>query len=452
MTTRGESLYPSASIVLEGLSTSLLIRTNPASPAALISMANPVSNGPGQIDEMRILKEAYLQSTKLVNRQGDDIERLIKSVRSLKAELQEIKVRVESLEATDPYQTVPNKIQDGVHSTAARTPTLSGSLPRRPHYVAHSVHEIDMSGTIAASSNTVEGSPWQQTNNNVTAAGPLERSPVTSRKNQSASIESLGPGETLSLVDKPTNSSHALTGRRHGSTSFTKYVHPSAGTIESKAEQNESDTQQYLRRTVPMDDLDDVDYSSSDRSASPISYSGDIPDTVEIQSSLDHILDPVTPARPMPVASGRSRGSGRKGVSMGYKWIEDQRATPEWERDDWSGPETSKTTKDTAASPNPHSRTPTHARGQHAGRRGVSGSLGSHSASKRKSLQGPDGVEKQRDSEGYLIKADGSRDMRSARYRDRAIEENEAGDDALERTPKDGQPRKVMEQIHPERR
>ena len=133
-----------------------------------------------------------------------------------------------------------------------------------------------------------------------------------------------------------------------------------------------------------------------------------------------------------------------------HAWVEDLRETPEWERDDWTASDMVVQDGRTTDHATPARSTPSRPRGQQLGRRGVSGRPGSLSATKRRPLQDWDDTERQRDSEGYLLKADGSRDMRSARHRDKKSEETAAsgGGGGLYTTEHET----LMGEIHPERR
>ena len=421
------------------------------------------------VDQMRILREAYLQSSKLVNRQADDIDCLLESVRVLKSELHDVQVRVECLEAKS---TTASEEREQAISKSAQKSNMAGPLARRPIRHAMSRHSPadtrvtglqqnlsnetsrtlsdqsmrggKMGGTLIASSYTVEGSPRQHLHHDVVGLNAMEPSSHDSRR-QPPSIANLGPGETENLVDSLTTPSRSIGQSTQGPRDNLGTTIPTPGSVSN---QEILETQQYRKR-LRLNDTDDDDYISSSASTSLVSLSGRFPPTQDRQSSLNNILDPVTP-RLTVERPARSRESGRKGLRTEYAWVEDLRETPEWERDDWAASDMVVQDGRTIGPITPTRSTPSRPRGQKLGRRGVSGRPGSHSATKRKPLQDWDDTERQRDGEGYLLKADGSRDMRSARHRDRRSEETAIGGGVGGLYT--AQHEALMGEIHPERR
>ena len=422
------------------------------------------------VDQMRILREAYIQSNKLVNRQEHDLDRLLESVRVLKSELHDVQVRVECLEAKS---ITASKERELAISKSVQKSNMAGPLARRAirHTISHqsaadtratglqqnhgyetsrtlsdqTMRGVDMSGTVAASSYTVEESLRQQLRDDVGGLNAMEPSSHGSRGRQPTSIANLGPGETSNLVDSLTAPSRSMGQSPQGSRDNLGATIP---TPDSASKQEILETQRYRKR-LRLDDPDDDDYISSTGSTSLVSLSGRFPPTQDRQSSLNNILDPTTP-RLTGERPARSRESGRKGLRTGYAWVEDLRETPEWERDDWAASDMVVQDGRTIGPVTPARSTPSRPRGQQLGRRGVSGRPGSHSATKRKPLQDWNDSERERDSEGYLLKADGSRDMRSARHRDRKSEEVAAGGGVGGLYT--AQHEALMGEIHPERR
>ena len=206
-------------------------------------MAATGSEDTSLVDQMRILREAYVQSTKLVNRQGDDIDHLLESVRILKSELHDLEVRVDSLEA-DPI--TDSKQREQVISKSGQKSNMAEPLARRPRKHAiprqspvdnratglqrnlddetsrtlsdRSMRGVNMSGTVAASSHTVEGSPRHQLHDDLGSMNAKEPSSDGFGGRQPTSIANLGPGETANLVDSLTvpsrSTGHGLNGSR----------------------------------------------------------------------------------------------------------------------------------------------------------------------------------------------------------------------------------------------
>ena len=433
-------------------------------------MATTESEDASVLDQMRILREAYLQSSTLVKRQGEDIDHLLKSIRVLKSGLHDLEIRVQSLEGN---LTTASKEREQVISKPVKNSNMAGPLAKRP--IKHAVSRqspadaratgnqqiiveetsrtlpdrgmrgVNMSGTVAASSYTVEGSPRQELLDDLGGINAMELPSDGSKERQPTSIANLGPGKTANLVDSLTVPSSFMDQGQQGS---RDNLGSSIPTPDSIPKQENSNTQKYRKR-FRLDDPDDYDYVSSTGSTSLASLSGRFPPTQDRQSSLNNILDPVTP-RLTKERPARSRESGRKGLRTEYAWVEDLRETPEWERDDWATPDMVYQDGRTIDPVTPARSTPSRPRGQQLGRRGISGRPGSHSATKRRPLQDWDDTERQRDSEGYLLKADGSRDMRSARHRAKKSEEAAATGEGDELYTAEHEA--LMEEIHPERR
>lgn len=167
-----------------------------------------------------------------------------------------------------------------------------------------------------------------------------------------------------------------------------------------------SDTQEYLKKVV-VDDPDDMDYAPSNHSPSPSlaisTHAGGNTDIVD--------LEPLAmPATSLEASGGskspKSRDKGRFGANRSYNnIIFDGRSTPEWERGDSDLDEFASRIKDPVYQSN------TALRGGIA-RRGVSrgGKLKHFSP-----LSKANPIEKNRDSDGYLLMANGQRDGRSMR-------------------------------------
>ena len=360
----------------------------------------------------------------------------LNAVESLSSELQRLKSRINVLEAVNPNISLARATK----AKPAQTARMTGPLARRPPPSSHTASSVEYTPTLQGSINSaaMENSPAVVTSlesrdltmddNTPEAAsdnlGPMERMERRAVTDVEANLsqgtftgstrtvaESLVLGEANSVGDALMGPP-ALPRDRQSTIVASRSVRPSIRNTPSYSNDTiELDTQEYLRRTVPADDTQDIDYEpSSRRSLSPASLRpSDIPASIEVQSSLDNILDPATPMRRRRVSdSRRGRSTGRNTALSRKNYVENGRETPEWELDDWEGPR--------GAYEGHSNMTPSRARGSNSIRRGVSGGLGSARAPKRQKSESY-GLEKERDADGYLLRADGRRDMRSARYK-----------------------------------
>ena len=187
------------------------------------------------------------------------------------------------------------------------------------------------------------------------------------------------------------------------------------GNVIDTIEPEQTDTQEYLR-SFRAEEPEDDDYDPVEDNSQ--SQHNDEPKTQAVSRSVERLLSPAKPA-PLPFKAtsrgGRRKGAGRpprdRSVSTGgarndlsgsirrsgrpKKYLPDL-STPEWERPDWD--------------PATYGSSPSN-RGQNIVRRGVSGRPPG-SLNKRTKM---DSAFKQRDSEGYILAANGKRDGRSTR-------------------------------------
>lgn len=414
--------------------------------------------------EMKRMGEELAEAKKIINEQKVELARCLKAIDGLKGGLfsvQEFIGRIETERAgAHTNQAEPNAVEDlrsqlkrlerrvdmlvveKTHESRSRatkakpiqTARMTGSLARRPLPPPNVASSSEYTPTLgrSVSGAAKSNSPVAVTSvesRDVTMGGNLssntasenlaqlgrrrgvgianESSPSTFVGSSRTVPGSYMPGETNVFVDKlmgpPAPPSERPSIAASSQPSFRNAPRYSDDTIEV-------DTQEYLQRTVQADDPEDEDYDPSRRSPSPASLRpSDMPASIEIQSSLDNILDLATPLRRRKASdSRRGRSTGRSTALSRKSYFENRRQTPEWELDDWEGPREANGTS-------PYT-TPSRSRGLSNVRRGVSGGLGSGRAPKRQKSE-TYVAEKERDAEGYLLRADGKRDMRSARYK-----------------------------------
>ena len=341
-----------------------------------------------------------------------------------------------------------------------QTARMTGPLARRPLEVASSTRSPTYTATMRGSPSTGTNkrkSPVALINSESRdvsmsedppppSANPFEdrqwqmnsqsRNPNT---DMDSSADTFGRGETIIVESRGSTPRSNAIDRRMGPPAQPT---PKPGLVEplqrvrssieniprSSGDASEADTQEYLRRTVATDDAEDTDYEPSNRSQSPQSQRpSDIPASVEVQSSLDNILDPVTPSmhrelHEYPLSDSRDTGHS------GRSWADNSAQSTGWHENAWGRP----------SEWNSDSTTPgrvglQHVRGMTTMRRGVSRGSGRGAKRLKTAREGKvDGrsAEKQRDAEGYLLRADGTRDMRSARYRDKQSAERASGEPA----------------------
>lgn len=353
-----------------------------------------------------------------------------KAVESLTSELQRLKRRINVLEAKNPHASLPQATK----AKPAQTARMTGPLARRPPPPSKTTSSSEYTPTLPGSISSVakasspavvasvESRDLTMGDYPPTAASETDR---PTEKGQGVDLAAnlspstfIGSNRTVAeshLLEEANNVSDTRMGPpappSERQVAASQSVRPSVrNTPRYSNDTIELDTQEYLRRTVPAYDTDDIDYEPSHRSLSPASLRpSDLPASIEIQSSLDNILDPATPMRRRKVSdSRRGRSTGRSTALSRKSYAENRRQTPDWELDDWDGPREAYGT--------PSYTTPSRSRGSNSVRRGVSGGLGSARAPKRQKSESYS-FEKERDAEGYLLRADGKRDMRSARYK-----------------------------------
>ncbi|MCJ1474270.1 alpha-1,6-mannosyltransferase [Lambiella insularis] len=426
----------------------------------------------GQSDQKDVAKrmeQKLGQALDLINKQREDIDLLLKNVTGLRRGLVSVQESVAQLEtinskypdtvnlqtelsfmrlqldamqaaSSEPLQPAP---QSRPHQTAkmkgplARRPLEPATTNRSPTFTAtirestsSGSSKIQSSGPPAStesrdismsedrpppSANPFEDGQWR-TSDQSRHRETLESSPGTFGRADSITVEPQKSSLRNNAVDRlmgppgPPNS-------RLGPTESRQQI-PSSSEIFPRPtrELSEADTQEYLQRTVATDDAEDTDYEPSNHSASLSSMRpSNVPASVEVQSSLDNILDPVTPSAGEG-AYGPAHGGSQDADRSRQSWMDDQRRSSEWYGNAWVDPREL----------HQNGMTPSrmHNDGSSNMRRGVSRGLGSGRGAKRQKTTRDgkvDGrsVEKQRDAEGYLLRADGTRDMRSARYRDK---------------------------------
>ncbi|MCJ1249158.1 hypothetical protein MMC30_006381 [Trapelia coarctata] len=358
----------------------------------------------------------------------------LKAVEGLTAELQRLKRRIDVLETENPHASLPQASK----ARPAQTARMRGPLARRPHPSSHTASSSEYTPTVGrpVSSATKVNSPAviasveskdiiMGDNPQNAALGPLGS---TEKREGDDHAVQLSPGTLIGsnrtiaesdVLGETNNVGDALMGppappsKRQSNIAASQSVRPSIrNTPRYSNDTIELDTQEYLRRTVPAYDTEDIDYEPSQRSLSPASLRpSDLPASIEIQSSLDNLLDPATPMRRRKVSdSRRGQSTGRRSTALSRKsYVENRRLTPEWELDDWEDPRESFGA--------PSYTTPSRSRGSNSVRRGVSGGLGGSARAPKRQKSESYGLERERDAEGYLLRADGKRDMRSARYR-----------------------------------
>ena len=361
------------------------------------------------------------------------------------------------------FDAIHGSNQIPLHSVQSRplqTARMTGPLARRPLEGVSSTRSPTYTATMRASPSSGTNkrkSPVALTNSELRDVSMSEDSPPPSAnpfedrqwqmKNQSgshntnmgSSADTFGRGETITVESRGSTPRNNATDRLMGPPAHPT---PRSGPFEplqlvrssienlarSLGDANEADTQEYLRRTVATDDADDTDYEPSNRSQSPPSQRpSQIPASVEVQSSLDNILDPVTPSTHRELNDYPFSDSRHTGHS-GRSWADNKGQSTGWNEQAWGG----------FNEWNSEGTTPgrvglQHARGLTTMRRGVSRGSGRGAKRLKTAREGKvDGrsAEKQRDAEGYLLRADGTRDMRSARYRDKQSAERGSGEPA----------------------
>jgi len=437
--------------------------TEPLASTALPTSADGISS---QNREMKKMEEELAQAKNTINEQKSDLTRCLKAIDGLKAglfavqefvgrietegttsytncgqskgvedlasELQRLKRRVSVLEAEKAHISRPRPTK----AKPVQTARMTGALARRPLSVRDTTSTSEHTPTYERStSGATKG------NSPVIVTSVESRDLTMGEDVQNMASESLGRAEQQRGVDlaatfspstfagsnRTVPESHvrdetnkaverlmgppAPPNERQSIIAASQSIRPSVRNTPRYSDDTiELDTQEYLRRTVHVDDIDDTDYEPSQRSPSPASLRpSDMPASIEIQSSLDNILDPATPLRRRKISDSKhGRSTGRSSALSRKSYLENRRQTPEWELEDWEDPR--------EANGTPSYTTPSRIRGSSSVRRGVSGGFGSTRAPKRQKSESY-GIEKERDAEGYLLRADGRRDMRSARYK-----------------------------------
>ncbi|MCJ1379742.1 hypothetical protein MMC17_002845 [Xylographa soralifera] len=467
-----------------------------------------------QKDEVKRIEKKLAQAIEVIGRQSEDIEKLLKSVTSLKQGLVSVQESVgrmetdvsmfqrvrdgygrnqETLDRTiteapakyyhlptepptdtvniQPESTFVRSHFDAIHGSnqiplhpaqprPLQTARMTGPLARRPLEVASSTRSPTYTATIRGSpssginkrkspvaltnsvsrdvsmsedppppsANPFEDRQWQMNSQSRSRNIDIESSADTFGRGETITVESRGSTPRNNAIDRLMGPP-AQPSTRPGPLEPVQRVRSSIENIpRSSGDVNEADTQEYLRRTVATDDAEDTDYEPSNRSQSPPSQKpSEMPASVEVQSSLDNILDPVTPAmrrelHGYPPSDSRDTDHSRR------SWADNGGQTTGWHENAWGGP----------SEWNSDGTTPGRAgfqqvRGLTTMRRGVSRGSGRGAKRLKTAREGKvDGrsAEKQRDAEGYLLRADGTRDMRSARYRDKQSAERASGEPA----------------------
>lgn len=437
--------------------------TEPLASQPLPTSADGIAS---QNQEMKKMKEELAQAKDTINEQRSDLTRCLKAIDGLKAGLfavQEFIGRIETERATSYTNHGQSKEVENVALELQRLKRRVSVLEAKKTQVSWSgptkakpVQTARMTGPLARrplsardATSTLEHTPTHQgpTNGATKANSPVIVTSVESRDLtmgddlQSLASESLARAEqrrgadlaaTFSpstfagsngtvpeshVVDETNDPVERLMGPpappngRQSITAASQSVRPSVRNAPRYSDDTiELDTQEYLRRTVHVDEIDDIDYEPSQRSPSSASLRpSEMPASIEVQSSLDNILDPATPLRRRKISDAKhGRSTGRSTALSRKSYFENRRETPEWELEDWEDPR--------KANGTPSYTTPSRIRGSSSVRRGVSGGFGSARAPKRQKSESY-GIEKERDAEGYLLRADGRRDMRSARYK-----------------------------------
>lgn len=433
----------------------------PLESKALPASADGIAS---QNREMKRMEEELAQAKSTINHQRSDLTRCLKAIDGLKAGLfavQEFIGRIETEGATSYTNREQSKEVAGLALELQRLKRRVSVLEAEKIHVSRSrptkpVQTARMTGPLArrplSARDTTSTSQHTPTLERPTKGATKANSPVTvtileSRELtmgndlQTVASENLGRAEqrqgadlaitlspstfagsnrtvpeshvydaTNNAVDRPMGPP-APPNERERIVAASQSVRPSVRNTPRHSDNTmELDTQEYLRRTVHVDDIDDVDYEPSQRSPSPSSLRpSNMPASTEIQSSLDNILDPATPLRRRKISDSKQGRSTDRSTALSRKsYFENRRQTPEWELEDWVGPREANGTSSYT--------TPSRIRGPSSVRRGVSGGFGSSRAPKRQKSESH-GTEKERDAEGYLLRADGRRDMRSARYK-----------------------------------
>ena len=461
------------------------------------SLGSPYGR-PAQNEELRRFELKLAQAMELLYEQRDDIDRSLKGIEGLKQglilvqafigrletngythqvdhsdskELQALRTDIDNMRRQlYSLETASSSISRPVKTKQPQTAKMTGPLARRPLITSSNANSSISTTTIRESTSSIvpsiqslasginpglkdimmhdigsDRSPINPDGYNAdqttVAQAQIQSSPGILGRSSSSAVEPMGQNGLENVVDKLMGPPLMPT-ERPGTFEPVPLVRPSIESApRSSVSAAELDTQEYLRRTARRDDTEDTEYQPSTRIPSPGS-SRNIPASIEVQSSLDNILDPATPLRWQHVngaSPGMGRGSGRSRKS----WVDDRRQTPEWERPEWAGPsETYQTTiRNTTRQP----------RGT---RRGVSGGIGPSRAPKRQKKMSYEatGFERERDEEGYLLRADGRRDMRSARYRKSGGEEpaiNKPNGNAPNGSGYSEQHQRIMAQIYP---
>ena len=279
------------------------------------------------------------------------------------------------------------------------------------------------------SANPFEDRQWQMNSQSRSHNTDMDSSVDTFGRGETITVESRGSTPRNNTIDRLMGPPAQPTTKSGLVEQFQRVRSSIENMPRSTGDPGEADTQEYLRRTVATDDAEDTDYEPSNRSQSPQSQRpSQIPASVEVQSSLDNILDPVTPSsirrdlQEYPLSDFRDTGRSRS------NWADNSGLSTGWHGTAWGGP----------SEWNPDGTTPgrgglQHVRGLTTMRRGVSRGSGRGAKRLKTAREGKvDGrsAEKQRDAEGYLLRADGTRDMRSARYRDKQSAERASGEAA----------------------
>ena len=359
------------------------------------------------------------------------------------------------------YHAIHSSEQMPLHPAQSRplqTARMTGPLARRPLEIANSTRSPTFTATIRGSpsngsnkrkspgaatnnesrdvsmsedppppsANPFEDRPWQMNSQNSNRDTHMDSSADTFGRGETITVESHRPVARNNVVDRLMGPPAQPTPRQ-GPVEPLQRIRSSIENIPiPPGDANEVDTQEYLRRTVATDDTEDTDYEPSNRSHSPRSRRpSEFPASVEVQSSLDNILDPVTPSirqelRDYPPSDSQETGHPQR------NWAHNTGQTIGWPGDMQGGPREWY----------PDGMTPgrvslEHVRGLNTMRRGISRGSGRGAKRLKTAREGKvDGrsAEKQRDAEGYLLRADGTRDMRSARYRDKQSAERTGGE------------------------
>ena len=400
-------------------------------------------------------------------------------IKELISDFRQVRHRVDSLESANAVRA------RGPAPRPLQTARMTGPLARRPH---SSTRSPTLTTTLRASptnSPSIANSPvtatstdlqdvpmsqhpaqsfgyasWQPVNQVSFTTQPTVSPSATLEKDETITVASYGAYARNNMIDNlmgPPALPDTQSAPHGPSQRVSSFIEDTPMSSINTAEQ---DTQRYLQQNVRVDDLTDRDYEPSRRSqslASPRPRA--LPASVEVQLSLDNIVDSATPTAPGGThdfaQNGNRSVSGRSRRSL----HEDQRQTPEWERDSWGA--------SGQATPNGYTPDPMgtyHDRGSNASRRGVSGGPGFGRTPKRQKKMTKDGkldgrsAEKKRNAEGYLLRADGSVDMRSARYKPKdPLDAGDAGQQVMLANPDapphqaegqfDEKHRKIMQQI-----